>query len=846
MEHKPWRWRRKASEKTVVENAGGSLSQESNAEEDQESVGPRKCASNIGDRSASVICECNAKDELIRKQAKIAEQALAGEKAAIAEASYFRQELDKALQQGEGAEQKLAQLNSSLKDCMQEMESLRDGQKVTVDFEKEKKKLEGKLAEANKRVGNLSAENGNLMKALLCKEKLVHDLDKEKVELEAELSMLMSRLDSAEKESTFLKYEFQVMEKELEVRNEERNDICRSEFENAKEIKRLEAECHQLRNLIRKRLQDPTVPLNTKRSSSRMGNCLEKSGKGSTFLIEKICSMEEENMMLKEILALSDGELESWKSKYGQMASKVTELKTQLNQLSEAENSMQLAISGFGLSNGDEVRDSETWANALLAELEQFKQEKIKTKPEKQKFAVVTSVTEGSGNQLQSTCKELVPLSLDSMSCKEKESFRQHDSWLDKILNVILDEHRVSKRNMGELLQDIKIALGCDNLQRNEDNSSEIRGLLTWESKDSTLAENATLESISSNRLSVEDASFAREKLRKQFSFDRSKSETQMEVESPNRHNTLAQLIAIQSTMQEENRQVKEKLQSLTEENADLKHQLQESKQNVESLQRELESLKESKGFVEELVENQRLINEDLDTQLTVGKGKLNDILHKLSSLEVELEDKNNCCEELEATCLELQLQLETSRLSEKESSGSDTDQLAMQIRTETIQDLAKQLKALPSPDVTPFDKVLSPITTTITIQKSSMTDKNLAVQRSTLRDCMMEDGGDRTEGNKILRNEQEEEESNRDSSVKQSVNHTEVKALPPPPGIKVHSLKKEGTLALVPAKKPSRGFGFIRKLFLRRKRSCSKTKAAALQRSTSTMTKQSDVLLVV
>ncbi|KAL2940903.1 Filament-like plant protein 5 [Bienertia sinuspersici] len=194
----------------------------------------------------------------------------------MAEASYFRQELDKALQQGEG-----------------------DGQKMTVDFEKEKKKLEGKLAEANKTVKNLSAENGNLMKALLCKEKLVQYLDKEKVELEAELSMLMSRLDSVEKESTFLKYEFQVMEKELEVRNGERNDIR------------------------------------------------------------------------------SDGELESWKSKYGQMASIVAALKAQLNQLSEAENSMQLAISGFGLGKCDE-----------------FKQEKIKTKPEMQKFAVVTS-TEG-------------------------------------------------------------------------------------------------------------------------------------------------------------------------------------------------------------------------------------------------------------------------------------------------------------------------------------------------------------------------------------------------------------------------------------------------------------------
>ena len=37
----------------------------------------------------------------------------------------------------------------------------------------------------------------------------------------------------------------------------------------------------------------------------------------------------------------------------------------------------------------------------------------------------------------------------------------------------------------------------------------------------------------------------------------------------------------------------------------------------------------------------------------------LNEVLQNFSSLEVELDDKNNCCEELEATCLELQLQLE-------------------------------------------------------------------------------------------------------------------------------------------------------------------------------------------
>ena len=212
-------------------------------------------------------------------------------------------------------------------------------------------------------------------------------------------------------------------------------------------------------------------------------------------------------------------------------------------------------------------------------------------------------------------------------------------------------------------MQDIKIALGCNNLQSSENERSDIQGLLTWESVDSTPPEYSTSSSVSMDDikgLDMKDASFSREKIRRHLNFERSKSEARIELDSPNRHNTLAQMIALQSAVQEENRRVKEKLQSMADENSVLRNQLEESTRAIGNLQREVESLKESEGLMEEQVENQRLINEDLDTHLTVAKGKLNEILHKVSSLEVELEDKSHCCEELEATCLELQLQLET------------------------------------------------------------------------------------------------------------------------------------------------------------------------------------------
>jgi hypothetical protein len=57
--------------------------------------------------------------------------------------------------------------------------------------------------------------------------------------------------------------------------------------------------------------------------------------------------------------------------------------------------------------------------------------------------------------------------------------------------------------------------------------------------------------------------------------------------------------------------------------------------------------------------ENHKLTKEDVDTQLTVARAELNEAHQKLSSMEMELENKRSCCEELEATCLELQLQLQ-------------------------------------------------------------------------------------------------------------------------------------------------------------------------------------------
>ncbi|KAG6729187.1 hypothetical protein I3842_01G014300 [Carya illinoinensis] len=100
--------------------------------------------------------------------------------------------------------------------------------------------------------------------------------------------------------------------------------------------------------------------------------------------------------------------------------------------------------------------------------------------------------------------------------------------------------------------------------------------------------------------------------------------------------------------------------QSATDTSESLMSQLHESEKTIASLQTELETLKKSTQRIENQIKRHKLTNEDLDRQLTVARVELNEAQQKFSSLEVELDDKRNCCEELEATCLELQLQFES------------------------------------------------------------------------------------------------------------------------------------------------------------------------------------------
>ncbi|KAL5053977.1 hypothetical protein RYX36_034659 [Vicia faba] len=247
-----------------------------------------------------------------------------------------------------------------------------------------------------------------------------------------------------------------------------------------------------------------------------------------------------------------------------------------------------------------------------------------------------------------------------------------------------------------------------------------------------------------------------------------------------------------------------------------------------------METMNKSKAMVEEQIEKQMMINEDLDIQLTMAQSKLNNIYQEFTSLEFEFENKKSSCEELEATCLELQLQLESIAKKDSPTNGKcevkKIYQTGWEITTtstklaecqESIINIGKQLKALASSsEAAVLDKVAS----TTSCMDIPSQKKNL-IKRSSLRNHMLADNDAKDGKHTSVKNE--ESKSIEDAQRSSLVESEKESALETPRGMVNGSEQNDrssGTryLAIVTHRKHG-GLGFLRKLFTRRKKGSSK-----------------------
>ncbi|XP_051147819.1 filament-like plant protein 7 isoform X2 [Andrographis paniculata] len=891
MDQKTWLWRKRSSEKTIVANG-----------DDEEKPVPKEAdleisLKELSEKLAAVVDECSEKDKLAERCQKMADDAIADKIKAEEEAHRLKEELDEVIEQRGAANERLANLNSAFKDCMDQLNNVRNDQDrklkeaITQTSKESKtahKKLEEQLSEANKRLATAAAETSYLGKALIVKEKLINDLTKIKNQTEAEFEALMSRLDSTEKENTFLRYEFRALEKELEYCRGSVEASNKQNSDNVKKIKKLEGDCQRLRALTRKRIPGPTIMANVKsdievyagsridtRRKSLHGGFItdyspENVCKKLGVLTSRVRDLEKENEIFKELLMEKEEQLLHYQ-------------KLQISTSLVAEEKTEHECKIIGASDMSLMDD--------FVEMERLAIVAVDLPVGGGSFSSMSDLD----SHMNVTTKELVPVGIG-----EEPSSDKPNDWVMNVANTIVEQHRISKKSINDLLGDVKLA--ANGIAAAEPSKLvPISGYLTWKSPPSTPRSNSLHESsnellqpdlsvslgkiinivrkfygnlpdddnnskageckihvfrwrsrelsdvlmefigscknlsdgmisydgfvrhlastlgwITDNCVSYDDRSTVRDEFSKHLSGEG--PGTAMELECV--QNLMLEIEKIHSALKVEIKALKNEVNRM---------KLSKNDPEFAILQTEIEVLKESGRMTEDRIEDLKAINEDLDTQLTVTKSKLGDALQKLSCVEVELDNKIHCCEELEGICLELQLQLESTTKNQNSKNGSEEEllQTGMEITKasaklaeceETILKLGKQLKSLgSSKELSVFDKVLS---------ITGATSKKFK-QRSSLREMLSEDYAQRLKHSKEMTTTAAANGQSISRTSSRSFSFSDNQADKYLGTRKDSRAAKSGALVVVPKKNTGgRGIGFLTTLLLRRKKSSSKSKS--------------------
>jgi len=393
MDRRSWPWRKKSSERIIstVEHGDALLVQKTCEEQDVKGNVPENSdetesplvlvnkVKDLNEKLCASLAESNAKDDLVRHHTKDAEEAVSGWEKAKAEAISLKQELDASLQQRHAAEDRVSHLDGALKECMQHLRFVREEQEQAIHDAVMKKareldviriELEGNLAETRQRLLEAGAENSAIRRSLQEAIRSLEELKEGKTQAEAEVNLLQIRLSSLEEENAAVKYELRVLEKEQEIRNEEREYNRKSadaankqHLESMKKIAKLETECQRLRILVRKKLPGPaavaqmkteveilakdTAEWKRKKSHANKGgfsvgsvlgepvhvSAQETSIKQINILSERLLSMEEDNDILKRTLEKRNNELQVSRVMCARTANKLSQVESQLDAL---------------------------------------------------------------------------------------------------------------------------------------------------------------------------------------------------------------------------------------------------------------------------------------------------------------------------------------------------------------------------------------------------------------------------------------------------------------------------------------------------------------------------------
>ncbi|XP_042062174.1 filament-like plant protein 7 isoform X2 [Salvia splendens] len=340
---------------------------------------------------------------------------MAGWEKAKKDAISMKKDLDKALHQKAASDERASHLDAALKECTQQLHHVREDQerrihgammKASEEFEKKRIDLQGKLAEAGKRIARSEAENSQLRNALSSKEKAIEEMSKYKAQAEADLNAFALRVDSSEKDKASLSYEVRVLEKELDIRNEETEfnrrtaEIAQTKHhESLKKVAKLESECQRLRLLVRRRLPGPAALTKMKNEVEMLGKDQDgtRRRRSNSFMItsadfriddaaantkinlltEQLLRMEEQNRSLQYALDKNSSEFQFSSNMYAQAPPRSSQGDAQEEGSLKKERTTERSLAALSdLGSDDKASCAESWGSTLVSELERFKNER--------------------------------------------------------------------------------------------------------------------------------------------------------------------------------------------------------------------------------------------------------------------------------------------------------------------------------------------------------------------------------------------------------------------------------------------------------------------------------------
>ncbi|KAL5211901.1 hypothetical protein ABZP36_022748 [Zizania latifolia] len=413
----------------------------------------------------------------------------------------------------------MSEMEGALRSCMEQLLIAREEREQIIveaasEISSEQKKareLQRKLDAASKKAAKLAAENSNLTKAVDAKDALISELKQSKSASDGELADARTKLDAAQKQSSSLQYEVRMLQKELEIRSQEREyDLQsvdasrRQQAENLKKIAQLEDECQRLRAMVRKRLPGPAAiakmrdevdqpagaiprrprsvaPMSPRsvapmspRSVAPMSprpmtpmssrpmtpmsarpTTPRRASESETYMA-KLRVVEDENNALKQTLAKRDAELQFVQMKYADEACKLSVVQRQLSELTEENKQLSDA-------NGQ----TESWASALISELEQFR-------AGKQGMSLLDDFAEIERLEMASGGQGLRPSGASPKKAHSKPVLSEKDvkdpvqengicngssEWVQDICKLVMHKHENSGENIATILQEISRAL---------------------------------------------------------------------------------------------------------------------------------------------------------------------------------------------------------------------------------------------------------------------------------------------------------------------------------------------------------------------------------------------------